>query len=68
MCTVKFKLRNSVQALIRFVRGRKGNVAVTFALSLFPILGLVGAAIDYSRANSVKAAMQAAVDSTALML
>ncbi len=32
------------------------------------MIGAVGAAIDYSRANAVKAAMQSALDSTALML
>jgi Flp pilus assembly protein TadG len=47
---------------------RNGNVAIIFALSLLPIFGLIGAAIDYSRASSVKADMQAALDSTALML
>jgi Flp pilus assembly protein TadG len=52
----------------RFVRARGGNVAITFALATLPIIGGVGAAIDYSHANSVKAAMQAALDSTALML
>jgi Flp pilus assembly protein TadG len=31
-------------------------------------MGFVGAAVDYSRANSDKAAMQAAIDATALML
>jgi Flp pilus assembly protein TadG len=31
-------------------------------------MGFVGAAVDYSRANSVKAAMQTALGSTALML
>ena len=45
-----------------------GNVVITFALATIPIIGFVGAAVDYSRANSAKAAMQAAVDSTALML
>lgn len=45
-----------------------GNVAMTFALALIPIVGLVGAAVDYSRGNSAKAAMQAAVDAAALML
>jgi Flp pilus assembly protein TadG len=45
-----------------------GNVTMTFALAVVPIVGFVGAAVDYSRANSVKAAMQAASDSTALML
>lgn len=29
---------------------RKGNVAICFALSLFPLMGLVGAALDYGRA------------------
>ena len=41
---------------------------ITFALATIPMIGFVGAAVDYSRANSAKAAMQAAVDSTALML
>ena len=41
---------------------------LTFALATIPMIGLVGAAVDYSRGNSAKAAMQAAVDSTALML
>ena len=45
-----------------------GNVAVTFALTLVPVAGCVGAAVDYSRANSAKVAMQAAADATALML
>jgi Flp pilus assembly protein TadG len=45
-----------------------GNLIITFALATVPIVGFIGAAIDYSRANSVKAAMQAALDSTALML
>jgi Flp pilus assembly protein TadG len=44
------------------------NVTVTFALSTIPVVGFVGAAVDYSHANSVKAALQAAADSTALML
>ena len=44
------------------------NVAVIFALAAVPMVGVVGAAVDYSRANSVKAAMQAAADATALML
>ena len=45
-----------------------GNIAVTFALTLVPVMGCVGAAVDYSRANSAKVAMQAASDATALML
>ncbi|MPZ40890.1 MAG: VWA domain-containing protein [Rhizobiales bacterium] len=54
--------------LAAFRRSERGNVMVTFALTLIPMLGLVGAAVDYSRGNSAKVAMQAANDSTALML
>ncbi len=49
-------------------REKNGNVAIIFAIAIIPILGFVGAAIDYSNANSVKAEMQGALDSTALML
>lgn len=52
----------------RFVGERKGNVAVIFALSAIPILTFVGAAIDYTRATNARSSMQAALDSTALML
>jgi Flp pilus assembly protein TadG len=45
-----------------------GNVVLTFALATVPIMGFVGSAVDYSRANSAKAAMQAAIDATGLML
>ena len=51
-----------------FRSARGGNVAITFAIAIIPIVGAVGAAVDYSHANSIKAAMQAALDSTALML
>ena len=51
-----------------FRKNSGGNVALTFAVAVIPVMGCVGAAIDFSNANSVKAAMQAALDSTALML
>jgi Flp pilus assembly protein TadG len=44
------------------------NVATTFALAVIPLVGFVGAAVDYSHANAVKVALQAAGDATALML
>jgi Flp pilus assembly protein TadG len=59
------KLRQRVR---NFRGARDGNIVLTFALTLIPVMGLVGAAVDYSRANSARTAMQAAVDSTALML
>jgi Flp pilus assembly protein TadG len=56
------------KSLRRFRRSERGNVMITFALATIPMIGLVGAAVDYSRGNSAKAAMQAAADATALML
>jgi Flp pilus assembly protein TadG len=56
------------QKVREFRAASLGNVAITFALAALPVVGSVGFAVDYSHANSVKAAMQAALDSTALML
>lgn len=59
------RLRDKAAA---FRAASAGNVAITFAIASMPVIGTVGFAVDYSHANSVKAAMQAALDSTALML
>jgi Flp pilus assembly protein TadG len=60
---------NSVRKLARDLRAcERGNVMVTFALATIPVIGGVGAAVDYSRANSAKTSLQAAVDSAALIL
>ena len=56
------------EAASRFIGAREGNVAVIFALSAIPIISFVGAAIDYTRATAARSSMQAALDSTALML
>jgi Flp pilus assembly protein TadG len=55
-------------AVRKFRSCNAGNIAITFALATLPIIGSVGFAVDYSSANSAKADMQAALDSTALML
>lgn len=65
---IEMFLRRFARALNGFRAARGGNVAITFAFAMLPIIGFVGAAVDYSRANTVKTAMQAALDSTALML
>ena len=54
--------------LTKFRAARGGNVAIIFGLALLPMVGAVAAAVDYSRANSARTAMQAVIDSTALML
>ena len=65
----KMSLLTSLRDRLRELRAANGaNVTVTFALATIPMVGFVGAAVDYSHANAVKAAMQMAADSTALML
>jgi Flp pilus assembly protein TadG len=48
--------------------GRTGNVAIIFAIAIVPVIGGVGAAVDYAMANSNRSSMQKALDSTALAL
>jgi len=52
----------------RFFADQRGGVAPIFALGLVPMIGMAGAAIDYSRANAARTAMQATLDSAALMV
>jgi Flp pilus assembly protein TadG len=66
--TIKHLSEKLSRALHSFGSADSGNVLITFTLALLPIMGVVGAAVDYSRANSDKAAMQAAIDATALWL
>ena len=40
--------------LQRFLKDRRGGITPMFALAIMPVIGLDGAAIDYSRANSVR--------------
>ncbi len=54
--------------LDRFWRNRDGGAAPMLALAAIPLMGFVGASIDFSRAASVRTAMQAALDATALAL
>ena len=64
-CDLMSRLR---RAAPHFARANRGNIAMTFALTLVPLLSFVGAAIGYSRAAKARTSMQAALDSTALML
>jgi len=62
---ISYKLARACRA-IRW--DRRGNVAIIFAFAAFPLLGFVGVAIDYSRANAMKVKLQAAMDAAGLML
>ena len=52
----------------RFIKDRAGGAAPIFALGIIPIIGIVGAAVDYSRGSAARTAMLASLDATALML
>ena len=54
MRAIQLPIRRLARAWIRFQRQSRGDVAIIFALALIPILAFVGAAIDYSRADSRK--------------
>ena len=68
MRAVQLRLRRLADVIFRVRRERRGDVAIIFALALIPLIAFIGVAIDYSRANAVKADLQAALDSTALMV
>ena len=63
-----FSLKILPDRLLAFGSARGANITVTFALALLPLVGLVGAAVDYSRASSARTGMQMALDATALAL
>ena len=54
--------------LTRFLKDCRGGIAPMLALSALPLIGSVGVAVDFTRANAAKVQFQAALDSTALML
>lgn len=51
----------------RFRMDQRGNVMMLFGLMLVPLMGFVGVAVDYSRASNLRQALNAAIDSAALM-
>src|SRR5262249_43806358 len=65
---IRHLLDNLVQSSRRLPAECEGNVTITFALALIPMVGLIGAGVDYSRASAARSQMQAALDATALMV
>jgi Flp pilus assembly protein TadG len=55
-----------MQVLRRFKADQRGATAMLFGFAALPLLGCVGAAVDYSRAAAYHSRMQLAVDATAL--
>lgn len=50
----------------RFIKDRAGAVALLFGLTLIPLLGFVGGAIDYAQAYRTRTKLQNAIDAAAL--
>jgi hypothetical protein len=55
-----------LEALKKFRSNERGNIALLFGLTLVPVAGAAGVAIDYSSASNMRTALQADVDATAL--
>jgi Flp pilus assembly protein TadG len=53
-------------ALRYFLRDREGNLSVIFALTLLPIVGLIGAGVDYTQSSNRKLMLDSFADSAAL--
>jgi Flp pilus assembly protein TadG len=51
----------------RFAQEKSGAIAVVFAISLLPVLALVGAAVDYARATAAYSRFVRAADASALL-
>jgi Flp pilus assembly protein TadG len=60
------RLERLHNVVARFLPVRDGNVAVIFALAMIPLIGAIGAAVDYSKANDVKTQLQKALDAAVL--
>jgi Flp pilus assembly protein TadG len=64
-------MRNALEMpglLRRFASDRRGNVAIMFGLCTLPLLGAVGAGIDYSMAANQRTHLQAATDTAVLAI
>ena len=53
-------------SLCRFARDRKANVAVIFAIMLFPTVYLLGMTLDYTQAQRRQSQLDAAADAAAI--
>ena len=64
-----FKVTNSSvvkSVLKRCANDQRGGVAIIFALTLVPVLGMAGASVDYGNASSTRARLGQASDAAAL--
>ncbi len=50
----------------RFFSAKGGNVSMFFAFSLIPVIGMIGFAVDFTRASNAREKVAAALDAAAL--
>jgi Flp pilus assembly protein TadG len=55
-----------LESLRRLGKDEGGNIALLFGLTLVPMMGATGAAIDYAKASNMRTALQAEADAAAL--
>jgi Flp pilus assembly protein TadG len=54
------------QNLSRFLRDKRGNVAIIFTIAAIPLISAIGCAVDYSLATRMKAKLQSAADAASI--
>ncbi len=54
------------RVVLRFARDRKANIAVIFALTMVPIVFLLGMTLDYTQAVRKREQLNAAADAAAI--
>jgi Flp pilus assembly protein TadG len=66
-CVPNDECGESAGCVVRsFIECRKGHMALMFGLLSLPIFGATGMAVDYTRANNVRAFLQSHADNAAL--
>ena len=60
-------MRHFSELLRSFRTDTRGNVAMIFTVAIIPVLGFVGAAVDYSIAARTRTKIEAALDTAVLM-
>ena len=63
-----FSFQTFTSSLRRYIITQSGTTAITFALSIVPVLLAAGAAVDYTRYSDARTKIQVALDAGALAI
>lgn len=66
--TVVHQARMMSRSMRQLIADKRGYVAITFAISALPMIGLAGMAVDYGMMNMHKARMQSAADQVVIVM